>query len=204
MIITDPLANSFVGPVPKDAVALSLQAEKEGSNACYEAYVDPGMEMEEFERSHEQNEALGLNDMKTEGYGEMADYYGTDQMSEIPDRIRRLDVRGPDHPHEVGKAPVDGDTTVMGPKSANFSVPAMGQRGRLKSAMHVDDATHPAIDIHKVIRDFESQDESFIPSDEYSGHREGMVFKSGSQGQGYYKDVPMLELWAEKVGISRK
>jgi zinc finger protein len=152
LILSDPLANSFVGPIPKDAMDLSLQAETEGSKSCYDSYVDLGMELEEFERTHDQNEILGLNDMKTEGYRaadtdtaadtdadadtDAADAtrdYGTDQMEEVPDRIRRLDIRGPDHPHQVGKAPVEGDTTVMGAGSANFSVPSMGQRGKMKS-----------------------------------------------------------------------
>ena len=110
LIISDPLSNSFVGPIPKDAIALSLQAEKEGSSKCYDNYVDKGMELEEYERTHGQNEMLGLNDMRTENYqadGEKKSY-GTDNMQELPDRIQRLDVRGPDHPLNVGKAPVDG------------------------------------------------------------------------------------------------
>jgi hypothetical protein len=128
LIICDPLANSFIGPIPKHAIALSLQAEEEDSKACYDAYLDPGMLIEEFERTYDQNEMLGLNDIKTEGYGH-GKYYGTDHMQDDPDRIRRIDIRGPDHPHEVGKAPVEGDTTIMGPGSANFSVPSIGQRG---------------------------------------------------------------------------
>jgi zinc finger protein len=148
IIISDPLSNSFIGPIPKDALALSLQAEKDGNRSCYDTYIDPNMTIVEYVRTHEQNEILGLNDMKTENY--MAndtgtdndcitattttntasiDYYGTDQMEELPDRIRRIDIRGPDHPHEVGKAPVLNDTTVMGPNSNNYAVPSIGQRG---------------------------------------------------------------------------
>lgn len=122
LVLCDPLGNSFIGPVPKDAIRLGLQAEKEGSKACYETYVDSGMTIHEFKRTHQQNEMLGLNDIKTEGYGH-GEYYGTDQMQDVPDRIKRRDIRGPDHPHLVAKAPVERDNTAMGPKGANFSFP---------------------------------------------------------------------------------
>lgn len=124
LIIKDPLANSFIGPVPKDAVALSLRAEKEGSKDCYDDYVDPKMEIEEFERTFEQNEGLGLNDIKTEGYG-CVEYYGTDQMQDVPDRIKQSNQKGQDHPHQVAKAPVEADDTVMGSSSAISSVPSL-------------------------------------------------------------------------------
>jgi zinc finger protein len=200
LIISDPLANSFVGPIPKDAIALSYQAEKDGSNACYENYVDLGMELEEYERTHDQNEILGLNDIKTEGYTEDTANYGTDQMAELPDRISRLDVRGPDHPHEVGKAPIEGDTTVMGAKSANFSVPSMGQRGKSKAVpAALAGGNMPAVDLRKLVRDFEQKDDGFMMNDEYDGHREGMVYKDGAQGQGYYTDVPLMKLWEDKL-----
>lgn len=68
LVISDPLSNSFVGPVPQDALALSLQAEKDGNTSCYDKYVDRGVDIEEYERTHDQNEVLGLNDMKTENY----------------------------------------------------------------------------------------------------------------------------------------
>jgi zinc finger protein len=35
----------------------------------YAPDVDPNMTSEEYERSHQQNEELGLNDMNTEDYG---------------------------------------------------------------------------------------------------------------------------------------
>ena len=129
IIISDPLSNSFIGPIPQDSLALSQQAEREGKNKCYDDYVDSRMMIEEFERTFEQNEVLGLNDMKTENYQQESPtshhiiYYGTDQMQELlPDHMQRLNVRGPDHPHAVGKAPVKGDTTVMGVGSSTYAV----------------------------------------------------------------------------------
>ena len=200
LIISDPLSNSFVGPVPQDAVELSLQAEKEGSNSCYDSYVDHGMDIEEYERTFEQNEVLGLNDIKTENYqadeNVTADW-GTDKLQELPDRLRRLDMRGPDHPHAVGKAPVEGDVTVMGPKSKNFAVPAMAQRGR-----KADGAAKPSSvddnDLHATLHKFEHDDAEFRMCEEYNGPIEGMVFKYGAQGMGYYTDIPLDKLWEQQ------
>lgn len=195
IIISDPLSNSFLGPVPADAIALSLQAERDGNNSCYEAYVDKGMDIEEYERSHDQNEILGLNDMRTENYQADADrnakaYYGTDNLQELPDRLRRLDVRGPDHPHAVGMAPVEGDVTVMGSNSMNFAVPGMAQRGKVAAR-----ATQGSNDLHTILRKFEKADGEFRMTEEYQGRIEGMVFKDGAQGLGYYTDLPLHELW---------
>ena len=44
-----------------------------GNNYLQNLYApdeDPQLTIEEYERTHEQNEELGLNDMKTENYGE--------------------------------------------------------------------------------------------------------------------------------------
>ena len=154
IVISDPLSNSFVGPIPKDAIALSMQAEQDGNRSCYDNYVDANMTIQEYTRTFEQNELLGLNDMKTENYIATTTgtgttdtsaittaaatttpdhYYGTDQMEELPDRIRRVDIRGPDHPHDVGKAPVEHDTTIMGPGSLNYAVPSVGQRNTVSA-----------------------------------------------------------------------
>ena len=49
VVLEDPLANSYVQSLSDDA-------------------IDPQILVEDYERSHEENEHLGLNDMKTEGY----------------------------------------------------------------------------------------------------------------------------------------
>lgn len=51
LIVDDPLANSYV-------------------QNLYAPDPDPGMEIETYERTWQQNEELGLNDMVVEGYGE--------------------------------------------------------------------------------------------------------------------------------------
>jgi zinc finger protein len=210
IIISDPLSNSFVGPVPKDAVALSLQAEKDGQNGCYDAYIDAGMSVAEYERTFEQNEILGLNDMKTENYSSTGTQnYGTDQMEDVPDRIRRIDVRGPDHPHPVGKAPVDNDTTVMGAGSMNFAVPSIGQRGTKVTSVSVTntDTTNPSsssaispdtCNLSMLIESHERDDANFSPLETFDASRPNMVFKNGVQGLGFYTDRPLLDLWKER------
>lgn len=202
--ISDPLSNSFIGPVPKDAIALSYQAEKEGNHKCYEDYVDKGMKVDEYERSHDQNEYLGLNDMKTENYNSQDVLnYGTDQMEEIPDRIRRVDIRGPDHPLEVGKAPIEGDTTVMGAGSLNFAVPSVGKRGTAAPKPAANSSGEPALivveraAIIKMLHDFETHDDAYMMNEDYEGPRDGMVYKDGAQGIGYYTNKPLLELWQD-------
>uniref|UniRef100_A0A7S3DST4 Zinc finger ZPR1-type domain-containing protein n=1 Tax=Entomoneis paludosa TaxID=265537 RepID=A0A7S3DST4_9STRA len=61
-ILSDPLGHSFVGPPgPNDGLLLD-----EKSQEC--AKEDPGILVEGYERTHDQNEALGLNDIQTENY----------------------------------------------------------------------------------------------------------------------------------------
>lgn len=205
--ISDPLSNSFVGAVPKDAIALSYQAEKDGNRLCYETYVDKGMQVEEYERTHDQNEYLGLNDIKTENYNDDAPSYGTDQMEDVPDRIRRVDVRGPDHPHAVGKAPVEGDTTVMGADSSNYAVPSVGLRGKTAvsnqtprlnvSAQSVVGIKTIQSSAKTLLHQLEASDEAFMMNEVFDGSREGMVYKDGAQGIGYYTNKPLCEVFSE-------
>ena len=199
IIISDPLSNSFVGPIPADAIALALQTEREGNNSCYTSYIDHGMLIEEYERSFEQNEVLGLNDMKTENYDDGVvnnKYYATDIPEELPDRLRRLDHRGPDHPYAVAKAPVEGDTMVMGAGSNNFATPSLGQRGKFVlntvKGLVFNDAEVDAIT--RCLLNFENDDSNFMMSETFDGRKEGMAYKMGKQGLGYYTDVSLDKL----------
>ena len=101
LIIDDPLSNSFVGPIVSVANALSLQAEREGNKLCYGDYSDSSINIEEYTRTFEQNETLGLNDMRTENYEssghKKSESHGTDTPSDLPDRLQKLEPRGPDH-----------------------------------------------------------------------------------------------------------
>ena len=101
------------------------------NQCCYQYYVDPGLEVEEDERSFEQNEALGLNDMNTEKYHSgTRTCHESDKPEELSDRLNRLDTRGVDHPHEVAKGTSDFDDTIMGQGSAKYATPELIQRGQ--------------------------------------------------------------------------
>ena len=137
IVISEPLANSFVGPVPEQQVMLARQAKKEGTNRCYEDFNDPNVEVRKYERSYEQNEVLGLNDIKTENYQKRRHSYadanaggegriiaedkiihdGTteDAGQELSDRlIQIVGKRGLDHPHTAAKGTTKSDNTKMG------------------------------------------------------------------------------------------
>mmetsp|Transcript_2471 Transcript_2471/g.6478 ORF Transcript_2471/g.6478 Transcript_2471/m.6478 type:complete len:377 (+) Transcript_2471:585-1715(+) len=133
LIVIDPLSNSSVGPNPKDAAALATQAEKEGSSKCYDTFIDPNMSIEEYKRTDEQDEQLGLNDIKTENYNQIepkeGKYYGTDQMEDLPDTLIRIDYHGPDHPLEIAKPSGTNDTTVMSSKRTH-TIAGIVQRGQ--------------------------------------------------------------------------
>eukprot|EP00559_Dactyliosolen_fragilissimus_P009489 CAMPEP_0184862476 /NCGR_PEP_ID=MMETSP0580-20130426/6923_1 /TAXON_ID=1118495 /ORGANISM="Dactyliosolen fragilissimus" /LENGTH=729 /DNA_ID=CAMNT_0027360357 /DNA_START=24 /DNA_END=2213 /DNA_ORIENTATION=- len=205
LIINDPLGNSFVGPLPSEALRLALQAEREDSHQCYETYMDPGMIIEEFERTHDQNEILGLNDIKTENYAYnpegsgLSTNYGTDQMVDVPDRLKRMDIRGPDHPHAAGKAPVEGDSTIMGPGSANYATPGLTQRGKqmIEKEKYQDknEECHLLTPVDECDQPCHHHvDENFIPCDKFNGPKssndgKSMVFRMGKHGLGYYTDL---------------
>ena len=68
IIITDPLGNSFIGPSTMSAQRTNDKEGTTNKGFCYETDLnDPGISIEQFERTFDQNEALGLNDIKTEG-----------------------------------------------------------------------------------------------------------------------------------------
>ena len=180
IVVNDPLSNSFIGPVPAAAIELALTAEKDGNGDCYENFVDPALKIVEYTRSDAQNENLGLNDIKVEGYGEEGDGggadYGTDKPAALSDRLENPHVRGPDHPFDVAKAPVEGDHTAMGPGTL-----VMGG-ARLRRAGKED--REDAGDI--IVRERELGDWEFEASEGWKGAREGKAFKKGAKGLGYY------------------
>lgn len=83
LVINDPLSNSFIGPVPPtrqknlhdDAIVATTQSlvlverNDPGNNHPDNAYQEKhNLIVEEYERTLEQNESLGLNDMNTSDY----------------------------------------------------------------------------------------------------------------------------------------
>lgn len=103
VIITDPLSNSFVSPRRGDRLELEMQAKRDGSMLCYDEFVDPCLVVETFERTKDQNERLGICDMKVEGYNHTLLSYGTDQFSPTARHQAATETRrlGIDHPRPI-------------------------------------------------------------------------------------------------------
>ena len=145
IVITDPLSNSYVGPTPEVAAKLSKQAEIEGRDDCYNNFVDRGMKIETYERSFDQNEALGLNDMKTELCQKKGENYqykqtnmnlkdGKDRMDEQSAKSAQaesLRFRRVDHPHSVAKGSSESDDTIMGQNGTSYPTPEIMQNDDL-------------------------------------------------------------------------
>lgn len=139
------------------------------------------MKITEYQRSTEQDEILGISDMKTEGYakgGEEAEGHGTDKMVDLPDRIQHKHERGPDHPNVFGKPEVEGDQTGYGKDSKVWRTES-DRRGEVETN-----------EVEKgEVWERESKDERFVEWKDWDGMREGMVFKLGAQGLGYYSNT---------------
>eukprot|EP00520_Triparma_pacifica_P004001 CAMPEP_0118636988 /NCGR_PEP_ID=MMETSP0785-20121206/2918_1 /TAXON_ID=91992 /ORGANISM="Bolidomonas pacifica, Strain CCMP 1866" /LENGTH=505 /DNA_ID=CAMNT_0006528155 /DNA_START=67 /DNA_END=1581 /DNA_ORIENTATION=- len=119
LVISDPLSNSFIGPRPSIAASLALEIEKSGGEVP-PAPPDPQLKVTEYERTQDQDDILGISDMKTEGYNPSVEggvNLGTDEMAALPDRITQQHERGPDHPNVFGKPEVKGDETGWGKDS---------------------------------------------------------------------------------------
>ncbi len=186
LIVDDPLSNSFIGPVPSDAAKLALKAEEDGNVKCYDDYVDDGLKIVEYKRTDDQDEILGLKDMKVEGYGNEGGGHGTDVMG-LPDRLENVHKRGPDHPHNVAMGTTAGETTVMGEGSVVMGIPGMGARGEFETEDIVRDRIIKEC-WNASVREKEERDEKFVKESTFVGPKEGMIFKLGMKGLGYYTD----------------
>ena len=120
---------------------------------------------------------MGISDLKTEGYNTQIEESGTDQMQELSDRLTNVHKRGPDHPNIFGKPEVEGDNTKYGEDSVVWKTES-GRRGE-KEKEAVGEGE---------VYEREMKDEKFEEAKEFGGRREGMVFKLGGKGLGYYED----------------
>ena len=125
IILDDPLSNSFIGPPPSIAC---LPAHSSSDTENGEQLKDDGLNVEEYKRSKEQDDNLGISDLKTEGYQDAADSsdevvnYGTDKVAELSDRQEGRHARGPDHPNIFGKPEDAKDETGFGEDSTVWRI----------------------------------------------------------------------------------
>lgn len=149
LILRDPLGNSFVSAPLGSTLAPDEDAK---------------LTLLDFERTYEENEEFGLNDINTKDFETGVEY---DEFVK-PDRLTHVMPKGSDHPTFFAKG-VD-DTTEGG--GVFLSTPP--------TQFYSENSNIASID---------EKDLEFEPSDEWQGSKEGFVFHLGPRGLGYYKDI---------------
>lgn len=197
LTVRDPLGNSFISTVPGTTIPPEL---------------DCALKFEDFERTHDENEDFGLNDIDT-----MDEEYYPKEQKILPDRLTHVYQRKPDHPTVFAKG--CSDATEGGFVAASTEIASEHHHSaqeQLSSTWKAD--THEATSIPRpmaassgsstttqegedeegdaeyltTVRKRQFSDDSFIdflPYEEFSGEKGGFVFRLGSKGLGYYKDV---------------
>ena len=195
LIIRDPLGNSFISaPL--------------GSFLPPEA--DVNLTMQDFERSFDENEEFGLNDINTRDFETGQDY----ETVILPDRLTHVTIKGHDHPTPfatgttdstpggryfgaadggAGSLPIPADDSGEGPfylkPPEGYSVAKAAS-----SAVDADDVVTQSWALPQNYGTRQFADDSkfagqFEAREEFAGRRLGFVFRLGSLGLGYYPDV---------------
>jgi hypothetical protein len=196
LTIRDPLGNSFISTVPGTTIPPEL---------------DCALKFEDFERTHDENEDFGLNDINT-----MDDEYYPKEQKILPDRLTHVYQRKPDHPTVFAKGCADAtEGGFVAPSTQTATLQHSSAEEQLSTTWKAD--THESSSIPRamassgakqdaeneggddeneaysaVVRKRQFSDDSyidFLPYEEFSGEKNGFVFRLGSKGLGYYKDV---------------
>eukprot|EP00428_Durinskia_dybowskii_P072136 CAMPEP_0170395322 /NCGR_PEP_ID=MMETSP0117_2-20130122/21716_1 /TAXON_ID=400756 /ORGANISM="Durinskia baltica, Strain CSIRO CS-38" /LENGTH=708 /DNA_ID=CAMNT_0010651623 /DNA_START=53 /DNA_END=2179 /DNA_ORIENTATION=+ len=108
LLMRDPLGNSFISA----PLGSFLPPE-----------MDHNLKMTDFERTFDENEELGLNDINTDHYGADGESIAHEEVAAgpiLPDRLQKPHVKGPDHPTPFAKGTHEYDNTAGG---LSFSAP---------------------------------------------------------------------------------
>jgi zinc finger protein len=178
IIIRDPLGNSFISA----PLGTFLPPE-----------MDSNLTIIDFERSYEENEEFGLNDLNTKDYEVIEETVG-EAGPVLPDRLTMKHVKGLDHPTPFAKGTYENDTTAGSLPAAVAPAAPLEYNDKIPIGW----TALPAAQIDPLQRPRKRQfnDDSglkFIPHEEFGGKREGYVFRLGSQGVGYYEDRVIAE-----------
>mmetsp|Transcript_25931 Transcript_25931/g.24773 ORF Transcript_25931/g.24773 Transcript_25931/m.24773 type:complete len:668 (+) Transcript_25931:89-2092(+) len=206
MVLRDPLGNSFVSA----PLGSFLPPES-----------DFNITMVDFERSYEENEDFGLNDINTKDFET-----GNDEDTAIlSDRLTHVVTAGPDHPSFFAKGMDDATPGGGYISSASSTVGSSlevvdvdgkewfhelppGWSAAKSSSAAVEDQSSflvrslPTISESEELpyegygkREFSQGDFAlkYDPREEFAGKREGFVFRMGAQGIGYYEDLGYQE-----------
>jgi zinc finger protein len=173
IILRDPLGNSFVSP----RIGLFTPPE-----------MDQQLLITEFDRTFEENEDLGLNDINTADYEVIERSNDPDALQLVEssneivlsDRLLTPHIRGADHPMPF----------------------VQGVRDNTEGGIVIQNTQHASTaskdidsDSDYSSRHFNPQDMTlkFIPYEEFSGRKVGYVYRLGGQGLGYYEDAFFID-----------
>ncbi|CAM9344650.1 unnamed protein product [Phaeothamnion confervicola] len=195
--VHDPMGNSFIG---------CLASEGENGDDA-DPTRDPQLSIEDYDRTHEENEELGLNDMHTEGFEELtAEAMAARAGSPAHERPRQHRV-GTDHPTRFAKGCEDEDVTThtdavaaagtaaAGGDGASWAaaaaaVPAVPDAAAAAAAgVAVEAATAAAATDGAPPAGQKGEEEEFETAEAFAGAREGWSFKLGTRGLGYYRGL---------------
>lgn len=189
LIIRDPLGNSFISA----PLGTFLPPE-----------LDSNLSITDFERTWEENEEFGLNDMNTKDFETGYEDEGKTAGPVLPDRLTNVHPKVVDHPTPFAKGMYVHDSTLgaLDPSLLNLpptaplsdhqvnyaAVDAEGESAAEVEEEVVDEAPLeiPYSVTHRVFDDDSELD--YLPYEEFSGRKEGYVFRLGSKGLGYYTD----------------
>jgi len=192
LVLRDPLGNSFVSA----PLGSFLPPE-----------MDANLKMEDFERTWDDNEEFGLNDINTKDYET-----GNDSQEVIlADRLTHVVKKGADHPNFFAKG-VDDATpggAALAPTAAAVAPSETATHGWVAMPAGDDAGTGTVVPVPVADgllvgaaddldlpwpgygkRTFSERDLGldFLPYEEFSGAKEGYVFRMGAKGLGYYAD----------------
>ena len=203
LILRDPLGNSFISA----PLGSFLPPES-----------DFNIKMEDFERSFEENEDFGLNDINTKDF---ETGFEGERAAILSDRLTHVVTAGPDHPSFFAKGMDDATpggafvtptvpTSLEGAIETDpsyITVPPAGWSAAKSSSAAVED--HSA-ELDRALGESASEEElpyvgygkrvfnqrdfhlEYDAREEFAGARLGFVFRMGAQGIGYYVDEPDL------------
>ena len=153
VVIKDPLGNSFIS-------FKGLQPSE-----------DDQLHVEDYERTWDEDEDLGLHDIKVENYTNENDAIDMEKKEIVlSDNKLNPHTHGGDHPTPFAKGCTENDVTVSKKREENKN-----EESKV-NIIKKEEELNPKID-------------DFIASGTFTGMKEGYVFTTNERGTGYYKYI---------------
>ena len=133
-----------------------------------------------------------MNDINTKDFETGVEY---DEVI-LPDRVTHVIPKGADHPTAFAKGTSENDSTEGGiffVSTCDISFNRDSKASDWTARPHVESKVTEEPDLLPPVavkRDFDPNDKllEFIPYEEFSGAKSGLVFRLGALGLGYYTD----------------